>query len=166
MNNPCLTLKRVIALGPCHSAETIRAWYPDRKRVHLSTVLCDDRIEHDDKAWISVRVLPRPVVEEWLEVVVERAIRRVAGKSGCPAWETWAARWLDGTDRSMSQAEALADSSDVRGAPFWAAIAAYRLKHEDEWLWAATDALCASVSARERCEEQDRQIAELLAITK
>ena len=166
MNNPRLTLKRVIALGPCHSAETIRAWYPDRTRVRLSTVLRDDRIEHDDKVWISVRVLPRPVVEEWLELVVERAIRCVVGKSGCPAWETWATAWLDGTGRSAEAADAAAGAAwDAnRHAKAYAAARAARAAataHADAYAapWAAR-------AARAVKKERDRQIAELLAIAK
>ena len=166
MNNPYLTLKRVIAFGPCHSAETIRAWYPDRKRVRLRTVLRDDRIEYDDKIWIAARAIQRPAFEEWLELVVERAIRRVVGRSGCPAWEAWAARWLDGTDRSAKAAGAAADVvwDAKRHAKAYAAARAARAAataHADAYAapWAAR-------AARAAKKERDRQIAELLAIAK
>lgn len=136
-----LTLQSVTALGPCHNAETIQAWYPGKKRVRLSTVLKDDRIAHADRVWLAVRVLPRPAVDRWTDCFVERAIRRSLGTSGCPAWESWAAAWLDGTDRTEASAGAAALAADAA----WAAVAARAA-------WAAWAA------------ERDQQIRDLLEI--
>ena len=151
MHNPYLTLESVTALNPCHSAEKIQAWYPGRKRVRLSTVLRDDRITRADRLWVAVRVLPREVLERWLTVVVERAIRRVVGRSGCPAWEEWAAAWLSGADRTAAAAWAAADAAASATAA-WAAEAAAAAA------WEARATLAAEAAAAER----DQQIADLL----
>ena len=45
-------------------------------------------------------LLPEPQLQQWLNQMVERAIRRSLGKSGCPEWETWAAKWLSGEDQT------------------------------------------------------------------
>lgn len=41
-----------------------------------------------------------------LENAVERGIRAVLGKSGCPEWEVWAERWMSGEDRMVAAARA------------------------------------------------------------
>ena len=174
MLDPYLTLERVTALNPCHSADTIQAWYPGKKRVRLSTVLKDDRITHADRVWLAVRVLPRPVVDRWTDCFVERAIRRSLGTSGCPAWETWAARWLDGTDRTEARATlaaleawAVAATWAARAAA-WAARAAAAAEAAAAEVWAAEAAAAAAWEARATlaaeaaAAERDQQIADLL----
>ena len=165
MPDPCMTLERVISFGPCHSAEKIQAWYPGRKRVRLSTVLRDDRITRADRLWLATRVLPKPVVQRWLEVVVERAIRRSLGTSGCPAWESWAAAWLDGTDRAAdaAQAAALAAWARAARAAAEAAVAARAAALADA-AWAAVAAEAAEAAWAAEAEEQERQIRDLLEI--
>lgn len=62
--------------------------------------------------WQLARLTPAEYLEAWpavyraLSAIVERAIRRVLGRSGCPAWEAWAQRWLSREDRSEAAATA------------------------------------------------------------
>ena len=48
------------------------------------------------EAVLNSGLLPEPQLQQWLNRMVERAIRRSLGRSGCPEWETWAAKWLSG----------------------------------------------------------------------
>ena len=174
MLDPYLTLERVIALDPCHSAKKLRAWYPGRVRVRLSTVLKDDRITHADRVWLAVRVLPRPVVDRWTDCFVERAIRRSLGTSGCPAWESWAAAWLDGTDRTAA-ASAAATAASAAATVAWEAAATLAAEEAAaaEAAWAAEAALAAwearawaAAAEAAWAAERDQQIADLLEIMK
>lgn len=173
MNNPFLTIESVSALNPCHSAEKIKAWYPDRTRVRLFTVLRDDRITRADRVWLAVRVLPRPVVQRWLEVVIDRAVRRSVGRSGRPAWEAWAARWLSGADRTRAAVGA-SEASRASLAACWAAEAAWlsgaartraaALAAAAEAARVADAAVTVGAAEAARAAERDQQIADLFEI--
>ena len=74
-----------------------------------------------DLVWVATR--PRFLSPDerraWLDLVVERAIRRMLGRSGSPAWEAWAAAWLSGEDRTASAAAvacAAARAAEARAA--------------------------------------------------
>ena len=114
-----LTTESVLALGPCaeyreNGGARLLELYPSGA-AELADVLRDERIPIADRVWLGCKTLPWATLKPRVEVWVERAIRLSLGKSGSPAWEQWAARWLSGEDRSVS-AEAWA-------AAAWAAAA-------------------------------------------
>ena len=71
-------------------------------------------------------VLSSRTRERWLEIMCERAIRRVLGKSGIPTWEIWSEQWLAGTDRSAGAASNAARSAASAAS---AANAAYNASY-------------------------------------
>jgi hypothetical protein len=75
------------------------------------------------EAVLNSGLLPEPQLQQWLNRMVERAIRRSLGKSGCPEWETWASKWLSGEDRTAQTAWA-AWAAAARTAVSWAAARA------------------------------------------
>jgi hypothetical protein len=80
----------------------------------------------------------RPEIQSAVDRIVERAIRRVLGRSGSQVWETWAERWLSGEDRSEEAARAAAAArAEARVAwaaerAAWAARAARAARAEEE----------------------------------
>lgn len=108
------------------------------------------RIPVEDKIWVFTRVLSDDVKQKWLDVIVERAIRRVLGKSGSDKWEAWANKWLSGEDRSEVAAWAAAEAASAAAvAAAWAAA------------WAARAAARAVAGD---AAEQEQQVKDLMNI--
>ena len=84
----------------------------NNKEKMLNLMEVDDHVKAIEDV-LDSGLLPEPQLQQWLNQMVERAIRRSLGKSGCPEWETWAARWLSGEDRT---AEAAAWAVEVAAA--------------------------------------------------
>lgn len=50
--------------------------------------------------------LPDDILRRWQDITLERLVKSILGRSGCPAWEEWANnKWLSCDDRSQSSAE-------------------------------------------------------------
>ena len=145
-----------------------------------------------DLVWVATR--PRFLSPDerraWLDLVVERAIRRMLGRSGSPAWEAWAAAWLSGEDRTASAAAVAcaaaraaearaatradaaraatradaARAADAAWAAAWAAWAATRADaaRAADAAWAAAWAADAAWAVADA--EREAQVADLLAI--
>ena len=115
-----VTVDDVLALNPCST-------YTRGKLAELwgarEAITCREYSElpvpADDRLWGMIRLWPK-AVPTWLDVIVERAIRRSLGKSGNPLWETWAENWLSGEDRTRESAEA-AWAAEAAEAEAWAA---------------------------------------------
>jgi len=127
-----ITVEQVMGYYPCASYDRARVeeLFAGRAALTPHEVAALD-IPASDRLWPLLRGWPE-VRQTWQAVVVERAIRRRLGKSGSPEWETWAAGWLSGHDRSEEAAgEARATTDAVAREAAWAAA------------WAAVDARAA-----------------------
>ena len=151
------TLKLIMSFGPCYTQEQVIAAMGGKKRLTPRQYAALD-IPPKDRLWGMFRVWPE-FVGPTLDLAIERAIRRNLGKSGCPEWEKWAEKWLDGTDRSRAAthaayADAAADTADARAADTaYAAYAAARAADTADAAYAAraaaraADAACAARAA-------------------
>ena len=116
----------------------------------------DDRSEAI-RAVLLPGLLPQPQLQQWLNHMVERAIRRVLALPGCShwtgraAWDAWAIQWLHSKDRASlclvrateraiartteEAQQAARDGAAYDAEPIWATV------------WAAVEATRAAVEA-------------------
>ena len=121
----------------------------NNKEKMLNLMEVDDHVKAVE-AVLGSGLLPDPQLQQWLNQMVERAIRRSLGKSGCPEWETWAAKWLSGEDRTAEAAEAVARAA--RAASEAAAEAAEAVARAAAEAAAAEVARIARAAAAEAAE--------------
>jgi hypothetical protein len=132
-----VTVDDVLAFNPCPD-------YPRERLAELwggrEAITCREYAELDcpatDRLWGMVRFWPE-AVPDWLDVIVERAIRRSLGKSGCPKWEDWAEKWLSGKERSSSSAADARAAAWAAGDAAWAAGATWAAGDAADAAWAA-----------------------------
>jgi hypothetical protein len=111
-----------------------------------------------DRLWLAThrQVWPTlPVVARrgWLDATVERAIRHAQDVEGdlCPAWASWAERWIRGEDRTSAAARAAraaAASAWAAARAAWASAAVWAARaavwaavwEEEVWVWAVASA--------------------------
>ena len=138
-----------------------------------------------DRIWVLLRpeVLGdalRPVLER----IVERAIRRVRGRSGVPEWEQWAEAWLSGdrsayaaaayaarfaADAAWSAAYAARSAADAARSAAYAARSAadaarFAAAAAADAAWSAAAAAARSAAAAAACDdERTKQLADIRA---
>ena len=122
ISHELITVDDILGWNPCPRYTRKRLERLVGDGVTLMEIL-RSHIETKNKIWIATRpgVLSSRTRERWLEIMCERAIRRVLGKSGIPEWEIWAEQWISGTDRS---AGAASNAASVANAAYEAASAA------------------------------------------
>lgn len=105
------TVDDVVRAGACYERDKILALWAGREALSAREISELD-IPPGDIVWALDNLWPeaRPKA---LEKIVTRAITNNLGKSGVPAWEGWAARWLSGEDRSKESAEEAAESAEA-----------------------------------------------------
>ena len=139
-----VTVDDVMSLNPCYSYARIKELFDGRESLtcaeYAAVGICEG-----DRLWGMVKLWPE-VVPSWLDIVVERAIRRSLGKSGSVEWEKWAENWLNGSDRSRSTADDVYVTAD--------AAYAYAAAYADAD--AAVDATYAAASAGGIAEKQQQ----------
>lgn len=149
------TLKLIMSFRPCYSEDKVLAAMGGRKSLSVGQCATLD-IPAKDRLWGMFRVWPE-FVSATLDIAVERAIRRVLGKSGSPKWEDWANAWIDGTDRSADAAAtratratraARAADAAADSAAYAAAYAAYAAAYAADG-YAAYAAYYAAADAAE-----------------
>ena len=124
----------------------------NNKEKMLNLMKVDDPIKAVEDV-LESGLLPKPQLQQWLNRMVERAIRRSLGKSGCPEWETWAAKWLSGEDRTAWAAAAAAaaawavEAAAATAAAAAAAAAAAWAEEAAAAAWAAAAAAAWAVEA-------------------
>lgn len=118
-----VTVDDVMSLNPCYSCACIKELFDGRESLTCAEYAAID-IYEGDRLWGMIRLWPE-VVPSWLDIIVERAIRRSLGKSGSVKWEKWAENWLNGSDRSCSAAYAAHVTTDADAAVDAAYTAAY-----------------------------------------
>lgn len=122
------------------------------------------------KAVLLSGLLPEPQLQQWLNGLIERALRRVLGLPGCSewtgraSWDTWAVKRLHCEDRTSQaflkaaervialttlEAQEVARNTDslYADAPLWAAAEAARASHWEPGEPLRLHALKASWSA-------------------
>ena len=143
------TVDQMLAARPCeeYTRERIAELWAGRDALSLLDIL-DLPIPGEHRVWVACRpgALTASQRTAWLDGIVTRAVTTYALHCGVGAVETWAARWLDGTDRtSPAAAEAARSARSARSA--WAAEAAR-----------------AAVASAWAAAERDRQIGDLRTI--
>ena len=127
ISHELITVDDILGWNPCPRYTRKRLERLVGDGVTLMEIL-RSHIETKNKIWIATRpgVLSSRTRERWLEIMCERAIRRVLGKSGIPEWEIWAEQWISGTDRSAGAASNAARSAaSVANAAYNAAYDTY-----------------------------------------
>ena len=115
ISHELITVDDILGWNPCPRYTRKRLERLVGDGVTLMEIL-RSHIETKNKIWIATRpgVLSSRTRERWLEIMCERAIRRVLGKSGIPEWEIWAEQWISGKDRSAGAAAGAARSAEQR----------------------------------------------------
>ena len=163
ISHELITVDDILGWNPCPRYTRKRLERLVGDGVTLMEIL-RSHIETKNKIWIATRpgVLSSRTRERWLEIMCERAIRRVLGKSGIPEWEIWAEQWISGTDRSAGAA------SNAARAAYNAATAAYAAANASNALYPTYEnAYAVSTAAgAARDAEQRQQVRDLLFIIK
>ena len=130
-----------VFLDPAHAGfgSTARLWESEAD----GAMLDDHGLKGGSTRLRLVREIPLPVVtiEQRIRFGIFCAQENVGDR--CPAWSTWAARWLSGEDRSEAAAEAARAAAGAARAAWaaraaaWAAVAV--AKEAARAAWAATE---------------------------
>ena len=148
ISHELITVDDILGWNPCPRYTRKRLERLVGDGVTLMEIL-RSHIETKNKIWIATRpgVLSSRTRERWLEIMCERAIRRVLGKSGIPEWEIWAEQWISGTDRSAGAASNAARSAaSAANAAYNAAYTAYATYGIYEVAYSAAYSVSYSVS--------------------
>lgn len=138
-----VTVKQMLEFGPCkeYSESRVRKlWAGNWSLIPLQISELD--IPAADRVWALCRVLDPDIRTRWINMIVERAIRKYVLGCGIPEVEQWGERWISGADRSSTEAKVAA----------WAAAAAWAVKAAAAWAvkaaaaaaWAAKAAAAAA----------------------
>jgi hypothetical protein len=169
-----ITVEKIIKRYPCYSRSQIEIWVCDGIPVSVEGVaIASSRgVSDEDIIWAACRLLPSAILSAWSERVMTRAINPHCRNCGVPEVETWAVRWLDGTDRTEA-AQWAASAKRVWSAEecAWAATTAARGVHtRTEWAWGCVRAARARVNGTERAQwnaqvtEQSSQVEDLCEV--
>jgi hypothetical protein len=165
------TIDQILACRPCPEYDRARvtALWAGRETITTRDILALD-ISAADRIWAALQ--DDSIAGRVVERIVTRAVTTHALTCGVPAVEAWAARWLDGTDRSGEAAEAAWVAAWVARAA-WAAEAARAAEVAEaaeaartaEAAWVARAAAAAEVAgAAVRAAERDHQLADIRAV--
>jgi hypothetical protein len=157
------TVAQMLAEKPCgryDKARIARLWGKRKSRT-LVEILRDRRIPPADRMWPVWRkgALTKAQAKTVLDRIVTRAVTNHALRCGVPAVEAWAHGWLDGTDRSRTNAYAAAYAAAYADYAAYAAAAAACADYD-----AAYAAAAAANAAAADDVEHRLQIADVLAV--
>jgi len=154
------TISDIMGTGPCYTQEKVRKLFAGRESVTALDIITAN-IPAKDRVWQVTRpgFLSIDIRDRWLEIVVTRAITNYAAHCGVESVRKWAAKWLDGTDRTAYAAGA-ADTAA------YAAYAAYAYAAYAAYAYAAAGAAdtAAVAAAYARNAEYELQIADLIEL--
>jgi hypothetical protein len=150
-----LTPKQIVDLKPCegYNLKQITKLFGNKKSMTYLEILNTNKIPPWDIVWVFCRstVLDDDIRNQWLEVIITRAVTNYALHCGVDDVEEWAQNWLNGVDRTTEaavNAEAAADEAYAAYAARDAAAYAARDAAADAAGYAAhaaTDAAYAAV---------------------
>ena len=169
------TVDDVMSFDPCYTREQVTALFNGRETITLHDALTMD-IPATDRVWFACQltVLPEATRAAWTDRIVTRAVTNHALHCGIPVVESWAARWLNGTDRSRAATTAAWAAATAAWAAAWAAAATAAEAAAAVWAVAATAAwataaeaaaeAAAATAEAARKDEYSLQIQDLLNI--
>jgi hypothetical protein len=106
-----LTPKQIVALGPCrgYDLKQVTELFNNKESVTYLEILDTDKIPLGDIIWVfcQLTVLKYEIREQWLEVIVTRAVTNHALHYGVDNVEQWAKNWLNGNDRTAKAASSI-----------------------------------------------------------
>jgi hypothetical protein len=107
-----LTPQQIVALGPCkgYDLEWITELFDNKKSMTYLEILNTDKIPLADIVWLfcQLTVLDKDIRNQWMEVIVTRAVTNYALHCGIDTVEKWAENWLSGDDRTTEAAHVAA----------------------------------------------------------
>jgi hypothetical protein len=105
-----LTPKQIVDLKPCegYNLQQVTELFGNKKSVTYLEILDTDKIPLEDIIWVFCRlaVLNDNIRNQWLEIIVTRAVTNYALHCGIEKVEKWAQNWLSGVDRTAVAARA------------------------------------------------------------
>jgi hypothetical protein len=94
------------------------------------------RLTYDDAVWVATRegFLDPTIRQQWIEIIVTRAVREHTLHCGVKEVEEWAKKWLSGEDRTAARAarEAARAAARAEAARAWSAWAAERKQQVED----------------------------------
>jgi hypothetical protein len=103
-----LTPQQIIDLNPCrgYDLEQLEKLFGNKESVTYLEILNTDKIPLEDIIWVFCRptVLDDDISNQWLEVIITRAVTNYALHCGIDDVEKWATNWLSGVDRTIKAA--------------------------------------------------------------
>jgi hypothetical protein len=107
-----LTPQQIVALGPCkgYDLKQITELFDNKKSMTYLEILNTDKIPLADIVWLfcQLTVLDKDIRNQWMEVIVTRAVTNYALHCGIDTVEKWAENWLSGDDRTTEAAHVAA----------------------------------------------------------
>jgi hypothetical protein len=162
-----LTVSDIMALGPCYAypESRVRELWGDRDALTLVEILRLN-IPAEDRIWVLTRegVCDRDLLLTWVNGVADRAVRNHCLTCGVAAVETWARRWLDGTDRTSAAAYAAYAAADAAYATVYDAAYAARAAARAAAYAAARAAAYAAAYAAANAAERQAQIDDFIRV--
>jgi hypothetical protein len=146
-----LTPQQIVALGPCkgYDLERITELFDNKESVTYLEILDTNKIPLRDIVWLFCQpdVLDDNVREQWLEIIVTRAVKNHALHCDIEKVEKWATNWLSGDDRTTEAAHVAAYAAD---ATAYAAYAVHAASYADRAAHAAVYAAHAAADTAVR----------------
>jgi hypothetical protein len=121
-----LTPQQIVDLNPCkgYDLKQVTELFDNRKSVTYLEILDTDKIPLWDIIWVFCQftVLDKDIRNQWLEIIVTRAIKTHALHCDVDKVEEWAKNWLSGVDRTVVAARTAIHN--IYGAARYAGYAA------------------------------------------
>ena len=114
-----ITRKQLLTWDPCcrdvgerYCDENLDVLFSGEQSIGWTDILALG-IPVKDKIWLATRpgALPYRMQKQFVNVVVDRAVRKCCLNCSIESVEIWAASWLDGTDKSYSSATRAANAA-------------------------------------------------------
>lgn len=108
-----ITRKQLLAWNPCcqdkgerYCDENLNVLFNGKESINWIDMLMMDSVPAEDKIWLATRpdALPSKIQEQFINIVVDRVVRKCCLNCGNESVKVWAVDWLDGTNRSYDAA--------------------------------------------------------------
>jgi hypothetical protein len=122
-----LTPQQIVDLKPCegYNLQQVTKLFDNKKSVTYLEILDTDKIPLADIVWVFCRstVLDDDIRNQWLEVIITRAVTNCALHCGIDTVEKWAKNWLSSVDRTAKAAGTAARAAYAAGTAYNATYA-------------------------------------------
>jgi hypothetical protein len=110
-----LTPQQIVDLKPCrgYNLQQVTELFDNKKSLTYLEILDTDKIPLEDIIWVFCQftMLDDDIRNQWLEVIVTRAVTNHALHCGVDDVEKWAKNWLSGDNRTAVAARAAAEAA-------------------------------------------------------